>query len=118
MMNEDYKTYGKILGALNKDCPPKISKKFADDVMSKLQEKNAVINTESSYHYLNIAASVVFAVITSFVLVNYYSQEDKLVSNEISQPKPIGETLIKKVIDKDPCNEKNKTTTEKNYECK
>ena len=118
-MNNDYNIYGKILGALNKDCLPRVSKKFTDSVMNKLYEDNKVTNDQSSNQYLNIAASVVLAVITSFVLVNYDSMEDKFVSNDISQPEePVKEVLIKKVIDKDPCFDQNENVINENNECK
>ena len=118
-MNNDYNIYGKILGALNKDCPPKVSKKFTDSVMNKLYEGNTVTNNRSSNQYLNIAASVVLAVITSFVLVNYDSMEDKFVSNDISEPEEsVREGLIKKVIDKDPCLDQNENIINESHECK
>ena len=118
-MNNDYNIYGKILGALNKDYLPRVSKKFTDNVMNKLYKDNKVINDQSSNQYLNIAASVVLAVITSFVLVNYDSMEDKFVSNDISQPEePVKEVLIKKVIDKDPCFDQNENIINENNECK
>ena len=118
-MNNDYNIYGKILGALNKDYLPRVSKNFTDSVMNKLYEDNKVINEQSSNQYLNIAASVVLAVITSFVLVSYDSIEDKFVSNEISQPEePVREVLIKKVIDKDSCLDQNKNIINENHECK
>tara|TARA_Y100001936_G_scaffold157751_1_gene154112 strand:+ start:1085 stop:1441 length:357 start_codon:yes stop_codon:yes gene_type:complete len=118
-MNNDYNIYGKILGALNKDYLPRVSKNFTDSVMNKLYEDNKVINEQSSNQYLNIAASVVLAVITSFVLVSYDSMEDKFVSNDISQPEePVKEVLIKKVIDKDPCFDQNENVINENNECK
>ena len=118
-MNSDYNIYGKILGALNKDSLPKVSKKFTDSVMNKLYEGNTVTNDRSSNQYLNIAASVVLAVITSFVLVNYDSMEDNFVSNDISQPEePVKGVLIKKVIDKDSCLDRNENIINENYECK
>ena len=118
-MNNDYNIYGKILGALNKDYLPSVSKNFTDSVMNKLYEDNKVINEQSSNQYLNIAASVVLAVITSFVLVSYDSMEDKFVSNDISQPEePVKEVLIKKVIDKDPCFDQNENVINENNECK
>ena len=87
--------------------------------MNKLYEDNKVINEQSSNQYLNIAASVVLAVITSFVLVSYDSMEDKFVSNDISQPEePVKEVLIKKVIDKDPCFDQNENVINENNECK
>lgn len=87
--------------------------------MNKLYEDNTVKNDQSSNQYLNIAASVVLAVITSFVLVNYDSMEDKFVSNDISQPEePVKEVLIKKVIDKDPCFDQNENIINENNECK
>ncbi len=58
-----------------------------------------------------------FAIITSYVLVSYDSQEDKFVSNDISRNQ-LKEALIKKVIDKDPCHDQNENINNKNHECK
>jgi len=111
MMNEDYRIYGKIISGLNKDCPPRISKKFVDGIMLEINKRN--LNKQKSNNYLNVAASVFFAVITSFVLVNYNSDTSNLASNESSELEPVGDNLIQKVIEKDPCYEDNNTINEK-----
>jgi hypothetical protein len=50
---------------------------------------------------------MVFAVITSFVLVNYNPDNSNLVSSESTVPEPVGDNLIQKVIEKDPCYDDN-----------
>lgn len=112
-MNEDYRIYGKIISGLNKDCPPRISKKFVDGIMLEINKRKSNLNKQKSNNYLNVAVSVVFAVITSFVLVNYNSDNSNLASNESSEPEPIGDNLIQKVIEEDPCYNNNKTINEK-----
>ena len=112
-MSDDYRIYGKIISALNKDCPPRISKKFTDRIMLEVNNRNKNLYKQKSNNYLNAAASVVFAVITSFVLVNYNSDTSNLASNESSEPEPVGDNLIQKVIEKDPCYEDNNTINEK-----
>ena len=37
-MNENYRIFGKIISVLNKDYPPRISKKFTDRVMSEINK--------------------------------------------------------------------------------
>ena len=109
MMNENYRIFGKITSALNKDYPPRVSKKFTDRVMSEINKNKMNFSKHTSNNYLNVAASVVFAVITSFVLVNYNPDNSNLVSRESTVPEPVGDNIIQKVIEKDPCYEDNDT---------
>jgi len=107
MMNENYRIFGKITSALNKDYPPRVSKKFTDRVMSEINKNKINFSKQTSNNYLNVAASMVFAVITSFVLVNYNPDNSNLVSSESTVPEPVGDNLIQKVIEKDPCYDDN-----------
>ena len=107
MMNENYRIFGKIISVLNKDCPPRVSNKFTDRVMSEINKNKINFSKQTSNNYLNVAASVVFAVITSFVLVNYNPDNSNLVSSESTVPEPVGDNIIQKVIEKDPCYDDN-----------
>ena len=109
MMNENYRIFGKIISILNKDYPPRISKKFTDRVMSEINKNKTNFSKQTSNNYLNVAASMVFAVITSLVLVNYNPDNSNLVSSESTVTEPVGDNLIQKVIEKDPCYEDNDT---------
>ena len=106
-MNENYRIFGKIISVLNKDYPPRVSKKFTDRVMSEINKNKMNFSKHTSNNYLNVAASVVFAVITSFVLVNYNPDNSNLVSSESTVPEPVGDNIIQKVIEKDPCYDDN-----------
>ena len=106
-MNENYRIFGKIISVLNKDYPPRVSKKFTDRVMSEINKNKINFSKQTSNNYLNVAASMVFAVITSFVLVNYNQDNSDLASSESSKPEPVGDNLIQKVIEKDPCYDDN-----------
>ncbi len=106
-MNDNYRIFGKIISVLNKDYPPRVSKKFTDRVMSEINKNKINFSKQTSNNYLNVAASVVFAVITSFVLVNYNPDNSNLVSSESTVPEPVGDNLIQKVIEKDPCYDDN-----------
>ena len=106
-MNDNYRIFGKIISVLNKDYPPRVSKKFTDRVMSEINKNKMNFSKHTSNNYLNVAASVVFAVITSFVLVNYNPDNSNLVSSESTVPEPVGDNLIQKVIEKDPCYDDN-----------
>ena len=112
-MNENYRIFGKIISVLNKDNPPRVSKEFTDRVMSEITKNKINFSKQTSNNYLNVAASVVFAVITSFVLVNYNPDNSNLVSSESTVPEPVGENIIQKVIEKDPCYEDNDTINRK-----
>ena len=108
-MNENYRIFGKIISVLNKDYPPRVSKKFTDRVMSEINKNKINFSKQTSNNYLKVAASVVFAVITSFVLVNYNTDNSNLVSSESTVPEPVGDNIIQKVIEKDPCYDDNDT---------
>ena len=112
-MNENYRIFGKIISVLNKDYPPRVSKKFTDRVMSEINKNKMNFSKQSSNNYLNVAASVVFAVITSFVLVNYDPDNSNLASSESTAPEPVEENIIQKVLEKDPCYEDNNTVNKK-----
>ena len=113
MMNENYRIFGKIISVLNKDYPPRVSKKFTDRVMTEINKNKMNFSKQTSNNYLNVAASVVFAVITSFVLVNYNPDNSNLVSSESTITEPVGDNLIQKVIEKDPCYDDNDTINKK-----
>mgnify|MGYP001383449190 FL=1 len=113
MMNENYRIFGKIISVLNKDYPPRVSKKFTDRVMSEINKNKINFSKQTSNNYLNVAASVVFAVITSFVLVNYNPDNSNLVSSESTVPEPVEDNIIQKVIEKDPCYDDNDTINKK-----
>ena len=112
-MNENYRIFGKIISILNKDYPTRVSKNFTDRVMLEINKNKMNLSKQMSNNYLNIAASVVFAVITSFVLVNYNPDNSNLVSSESTVPEPVGDNLIQKVIEKDPCYDDNDTVNKK-----
>jgi len=107
MMNDNYRIFGKIISVLNKDYPPRVSKKFTDRVMSEINKNKINFSKQTSNNYLNVAASMVFAVITSLVLVNYNPDNSNLVSSESTVTEPVGDNLIQKVIEKDPCYDDN-----------
>ena len=120
MRNKDYNIFGKIISVISNDYPPRISHKFADRVMDKiyLYNKNKYKNT--SYSFLNIAASIFFAVITTYTLVNYNEFDTKpstITSNEVENEE---NNLIRRVIDKDSCSDiDNQKRNENVYEkCK
>ena len=112
-MNENYRIFGKIISILNKDYPPRVSKKFTDRVMSEINKNKINFSKQTSNNFLNVAASVVFAVITSFVLVNYNPDDSNLVSSESTIPEPVEDNIIQKVIEKDPCYDDNDTINKK-----
>ena len=113
MMNENYRIFGKIISVLNKDYPPRVSKKFTDRVMSEINKNKINFSKQTPNNYLNVAASIVFAVITSFVLVNYNPDNSNLVSSESTVPEPVSDNIIQKVIEKDPCYDDNDTINKK-----
>ena len=113
MMNENYRIFGKIISVLNKDNPPRVSKKFTDRVMSEIKKSKINFSKQTSNNYLNIAASVVFAVITSFVLLDYNSDNSNLASSESTVPEPVEDNIIQKVIEKDSCYDDNNTINKK-----
>ena len=116
-MNENYKIYGKIISCLNKDHPSSVSRNFTDKVMRKIDLSSMDSFQGKSNNYLNVAASILFAVVTSYILMQLDSSSDNLVSNELTQPEKIKDNLIQKVIDKDACKNNDKLQSEKNV-CK
>ena len=113
MMNKNYRILGKITSVLNKDYPPRVSKKFTDRVMSEIGKNKINFSKQKSNNYLNVAASVVFAVITSFALVNYNPDNSNLASSESTEPEPVEDNIIQKVIEKDPCYDDNNMANKK-----
>ena len=113
MMNENYRIFGRIISVLNKDYPPRASKKFTDRVMSGITKNKINFSKQTSNNYFNVAASVIFAVVTSFVLVNYNPDNSNLASSESTAPEPVGDNIIQKVIEKDPCYDDNNTINKK-----
>ena len=120
MMNKDYWIYGKIISAINKDCPHRVSKNFSESVMSKIYDNKKTSVKYIPNNFVNIAASVLIAVTTSLLLINYESDEYETVSGETSQPSQIQDSLIKRVIDDESCNnnELKKSDTVNQNECK
>ena len=113
MMNENYRIFGKIISVLNKDYPPRVSKKFTDRVMAGITKNKINFSKQTSNNYFNVAASVIFAVITSFVLVNYNPDNSNLASSESTAPEPVDDNIIQKVIEKDPCYDDNNMINKK-----
>ena len=114
LKNEDYKIFGKIISCLRKDYPPVVSRNFTDEVMRKVNLSSMHSFKQRSNNYLNVAASIIFAVVTSYTLVYFNSSNENLVSNELSQPEKIKDNLIQKVIDKDACKNNDKLESEDN----
>ena len=69
MMNENYRVLGKIISVLNKDYPPKVSKKFTVRVMSEI-DKNKI-----NYIYLLTPSGISYK---TKLTINYM----KKLSNE------------------------------------
>ena len=103
MTNKDYKILGKIISIISADYPPQMSNKFADKVMDKIYLHNASVPKKTSNNYLNLAASIFFAVITTYALVNYNSDVDNNSSIVLQEKENTDNNLIRRVIDKDPC---------------
>ena len=116
-MSENYKIYGKIISGLNKDYPSSVSRNFTDKVMQRIDLSRIETTQHKSNNYLNVAASILFAVVTSYILVQLDSSSDNLVSNEPTQPEQIKDNLIQKVIDKDDCKNNDKLQSKENV-CK
>tara|TARA_B100000900_G_scaffold378272_1_gene362324 strand:+ start:4609 stop:4983 length:375 start_codon:yes stop_codon:yes gene_type:complete len=124
MIDKDYNILGKILSIISDDYPPKMSNKFADKTMEKILHDNVNIHKKTSNSYINVAASIFFAVITTYALVNYDGVDNNptsIVSEEIENTDT---SLIRRVIDKDPCdtnegsNQKNNESSNDNENCK
>ena len=124
MMNKEYSILGKILSIISNDYPPKMSNNFADKTMDKISLNKVNIHKKTSNNYINVAASIFFAVITTYALVNYDGVDNNptsIVSEEIENTDT---SLIRRVIDKDPCdtnegsNQKNNESSHDNENCK
>ena len=103
MMNKEYSILGKILSIISNDYPPKMSNNFADKTMDKISLNNVNIHKKTSNNYINVAASIFFAVITTYALVNYNGMENNLPSVASEVEENTDNSLIRRVIDKDPC---------------
>ena len=103
MMNNNYKIFGLITSLLRSDNPPKISKNFSENVMKDISLDK--ISSHNNYNnYLNIAASVFFAVITAYSLISYDRLETNVVSVDVLQDTIDNNNgLIKRVIDDSDC---------------
>ena len=118
MMNNNYKIFGLITSLLRSDNPPKISKNFSENVMKDISLDK--ISSHNNYNnYLNIAASVFFAVITAYSLISYDRLETNVVSADVLQDTIDNNNgLIRRVIDDSDC-DYDKNNNEKNNEnCK
>jgi hypothetical protein len=118
MMNNNYKIFGLITSLLRSDNPPKVSKNFSERVMTKISSNK--ISSDNNYNnYLNIAASVFFAVITAYSLISYDRLETNVVSVDILQDTIDNDNgLIKRVIDDSDCNHDKKNNEGYNENCK
>jgi len=103
MMNKEYSILGKILSIISNDYPPKMSNNFADKTMDKISLNKVNIHKKTSNNYINVAASIFFAVITTYALVNYNGMENNLPSVASEVEENTDNSLIRRVIDKDPC---------------
>ena len=116
-MNNNYKIFGLITSLLRSDNPPKITKKFSEHVMTKISSNK--ISSDTKYNnYLNIAASVFFAVITAYSLISYDRLETNVVSVDKIQDTIDDNGLIRRVIDDSDCDYDKKNNEEYNENCK
>ena len=117
MMNNNYKIFGLITSLLRSDNPPKITKNFSEHVMSKISS-NKISSYTNYNNYLNIAASVFFAVITAYSLISYDRLETNVVSVDKIQDTIDNNRLIRRVIDDSDCDYDKKNNEENNESCK
>ena len=117
MMNNNYKIFGLITSLLRSDNPPKITKNFSEHVMTKISS-NKISSYTNYNNYLNIAASVFFAVITAYSLINYDRLETNIVSVDKMQDTIDNNELIRRVIDDSDCDYDKKNNEENNESCK
>ena len=117
MMNNNYKIFGLITSLLRSDNPPKITKNFSDHVMTKISS-NKISSYTNCNNYLNIAASVFFAVITAYSLISYDRLETNVVSVDKIQDTIDNNGLIRRVIDDSDCDYDKKNNEENNESCK
>ena len=116
-MNNNYKIFGLITSLLRNDNPPKITKKFSEHVMIKISSNKISSNTNYN-NYLNIAASVFFAVITAYSLISYDRLETNVVSVDKLQDTIDNNGLIRRVIDDSDCDYDKKNNEKNNESCK
>ena len=116
-MNNNYKIFGLITSLLRSDNPPKITKNFSEHVMSKISS-NKISSYTNYNNYLNIAASVFFAVITAYSLISYDRLETNVVSVDKIQDTIDNNGLIRRVIDDSDCDYDKKNNEENNESCK
>ena len=118
MMNNNYKIFGLITSLLRSDNPPKITKNFSEHVMTKILSNK--ISSDTNYNnYLNIAASVFFAVITAYSLISYDRLETNVVSvDKLQDTIDNNNGLIRRVIDDSDCDYDKKNNEENNESCK
>jgi len=117
MMNNNYKIFGLITSLLRRDNPPKITKNFSEHVMTKISS-NKISSYTNCNNYLNIAASVFFAVITAYSLISYDRLETNVVSVDKIQDTIDNNGLIRRVIDDSDCDYDKKNNEENNESCK
>ena len=117
MMNNNYKIFGLITSLLCNDNPPKITKNFSEHVMTKISS-NKISSYTNYNNYLNIAASVFFAVITAYSLISYDRLETNVVSVDKIQDTIDNNGLIRRVIDDSDCDYDKKNNEENNESCK
>ena len=116
-MNNNYKIFGLITSLLRRDNPPKITKNFSEHVMTKILSNK--ISSHTNYNnYLNIAASVFFAVITAYSLISYDRLETNVVSVDKIQDTVDNNGLIRRVIDDSDCDYEKKNNEKDNESCK
>ncbi|MDC0415007.1 hypothetical protein OAM25_01495 [Gammaproteobacteria bacterium] len=116
-MNNNYKIFGLITSLLRSDNPPKITKNFSEHVMTKISS-NKISSYTNYNNYLNIAASVFFAVITAYSLISYDRLETNVVSVDKIQDTVDNNGLIRRVIDDSDCDYDKKNNEENNESCK
>ena len=116
-MNNNYKIFGLITSLLRSDNPPKITKNFSEHVMTKISS-NKISSYTNYNNYLNIAASVFFAVITAYSLISYDRLETNVVSVDKIQDTIDDNGLIRRVIDNSDCDYDKKNNEENNESCK
>jgi hypothetical protein len=116
-MNNNYKIFGLITSLLRSDNPPKITKNFSEHVMTKISS-NKISSYTNYNNYLNIAASVFFAVITAYSLISYDRLETNVVSVDKIQDTVDNNGLIRRVIDNSDCDYDKKNNEENNESCK
>ena len=117
MMNNNYKIFGLITSLLRSDNPPKITKNFSEHVMTNISS-NKISSYTNYNNYLNIAASVFFAVITAYSLISYDRLETNVVSVDKLQDTIDNNGLIKRVIDDSDCDYDKKNNEKNNESCK